>query len=56
MLDNIQKEINFVFREYNVTASIGISSFPKIKNYEELIKKADKKMYEAKKSGKNQIR
>ncbi len=56
MLEKIQKEINFVFREYEVSASIGIASFPKIKTYDELIKTADKKMYEAKKDGKNKIR
>lgn len=55
MFENIQKKINNAFKEYNVTASIGISYFPEVKTYEELIKEADNKMYKSKKEGKNKI-
>ena len=55
MFEKIQKEINFLFKEYKVTASIGIASFPEIRDYEEIIKEADKKMYKSKKDGKDKI-
>ncbi|OCA88779.1 sensor domain-containing diguanylate cyclase [Pseudobacillus wudalianchiensis] len=42
--------------QVNVSASIGISLFPKDGQHpDELIKKADQAMYEAKKAGKNQL-
>ena len=55
MFEEIRKKINKIFKQYNVTASIGISFFPEIKHFEQLIKEADNKMYKAKKDGKNQI-
>ena len=55
MFDKIKEEIDYFFKDYNVTASIGIAYFPEIKDYEELIKKADENMYKSKKSGKNKI-
>ena len=55
MFEKIQEEINYFFKEFNVTASIGIASFPEIKEYDKLIKEADKKMYKSKRDGKNRI-
>ena len=55
MFKKIQDEINYIFQDYGVTASIGIAYFPEIKDYEKLLKEADEKMYKSKKSGKNKI-
>ena len=55
ILTKIQEDIEKAFKKYNVTSSIGVAFYPEIKDYNELIKKADEKMYEAKKSGKNRI-
>ena len=55
MFEKIQQNINYIFKDYGVTASIGISYFPEIKDYEKLLKEADEKMYKSKKDGKNRI-
>lgn len=55
ILGKIQSDINSVFRHYNVTCSIGVAFYPEIKEYEELLKTADTKMYNSKKEGKNKI-
>lgn len=40
----------------NITVSIGVSSYPNpVKNYNELIEKADEALYEAKKAGRNRV-
>ena len=39
----------------NITASLGVVSYDRERNFKELIDKADKAMYKAKKSGKNRV-
>lgn len=54
ILQNIQKPFKLNDYEISLTASIGISAFPKTgRSYEELFKFADTAMYLAKDSGKN---
>jgi diguanylate cyclase (GGDEF)-like protein len=56
VLNTILKKIETTFRRFDVTASIGGVVFPKEgQTYEELLKKADKKMYQAKESGKGKV-
>jgi len=56
VLNTILKNIETTFKRFNVTASIGGVIFPKEgQTYEELLKKADKKMYKAKESGKGKV-
>jgi len=55
ILENIRNEINKFFKEYEVTASIGIASSKEAKNYEELLKLSDKRMYKSKRDGKNKV-
>ncbi|GIW66887.1 MAG: hypothetical protein KatS3mg095_0785 [Candidatus Parcubacteria bacterium] len=40
---------------FNITASLGVVTYDKEKNFRELIDKADKAMYKAKKAGKNRV-
>ncbi|MBZ4683505.1 MAG: diguanylate cyclase [Fusobacteriales bacterium] len=52
----IRKNVeHYDFNEFNVTISGGISTFTKNDNSYSLIDKADKKLYEAKKNGRNKI-
>ena len=55
ILENIRNEINKFFEDYKVTASIGIASSKEAKNYEELLKLSDKRMYKSKRDGKNKV-
>jgi len=55
ILENIKDEINKFFEDYKVTASIGIASSKEAKNYEELLKLSDKRMYKSKRDGKNKV-
>jgi len=55
ILENIKNGINKFFKEYEVTASIGIASNKEVKNYEELLKLSDKRMYKSKRDGKNKV-
>ncbi len=55
ILKKIQEDIKNMFKKYKVTVSIGVAFYPEIKNYDQLIKAADKKMYEAKYGGKDKI-
>lgn len=45
----------FKNKKINITVSIGVAEMTNEKNIEELIDKADKAMYQAKKSGKNRV-
>ncbi len=45
----------FCTQELKVTISIGVSEYNKKENMYDLIKKADEKLYEAKKSGRNKV-
>ncbi|TDT68107.1 PAS domain S-box-containing protein/diguanylate cyclase (GGDEF)-like protein [Hypnocyclicus thermotrophus] len=52
----IRKKVEkYNFEEFNVTISGGIATFSKEDNSYSLIDKADKKLYEAKKNGRNKI-
>jgi diguanylate cyclase (GGDEF)-like protein len=52
----IKKSINYNNQEFNITASFGICTMnDKNMTFEELIKCADEKLYEAKNSGRNRI-
>ncbi|MEO1927294.1 MAG: GGDEF domain-containing protein [Nautiliaceae bacterium] len=55
LFQEIINEIKKVLRIYHLTASVGISYYPEIKEYKELLKTADEKMYEAKRKGKDRI-
>ena len=56
LLDNINKPFNIEGHELFITASIGISLFPKDgKTVDELLQNADAAMYYAKENGANQI-
>ena len=51
---NIQKEIVPIYKEFQLSASIGISTYPQDgSSVQELLKSADKAMYAIKKRGKN---
>lgn len=53
---NTRKKIeNFVFSGLKLTSSLGVLSYHKEKSLEELVDKADKLMYQAKRKGKNQV-
>jgi diguanylate cyclase (GGDEF)-like protein len=54
---NIEKNIiNYEGNEMNITCSIGLAKFLETDTLETAIKKADEALYEAKKSGRNQIK
>ena len=56
LLEKIKKKINMYLQEYKIGASIGGAFFPKeASSLDELLIKADQKMYESKRKGKNQI-
>jgi len=55
IFEEIRKEIEEKFKEYNVTASIGIASSKEVNSFEELLRLSDKRMYKSKYSGKNKI-
>jgi len=55
LFKEIIEEIRKVLNVYNITASVGIAYYPEIKNYNDLLKVADERMYEAKRRGKNSI-
>lgn len=52
-IENMELETNG--KKLNITASLGIITYTDEKSLEELIKKADKAMYEAKQQGKNRV-
>jgi two-component system cell cycle response regulator len=56
--ERVRKGIQKI-REYNITVSIGVSSFPETINIpspEKIIKSADKQLYKAKNSGRNCVK
>ncbi|NPA10751.1 MAG: GGDEF domain-containing protein [Epsilonproteobacteria bacterium] len=56
LLHQLLEEIERVFKKYNVSISVGVSFFPsESKNFGDLIRLADERMYIIKKSGKNGI-
>jgi len=56
ILESLEKSFDIYGSNYNISASIGISHFPKDAiEQDELIKHADIAMYEAKESGKNAV-
>ncbi len=50
-----KKKIDFQGSQFNFTASFGISSLSKEQSIEQLIDKADRALYQAKKLGKNRV-
>lgn len=52
-IENMELETNG--KKLNITVSLGIITYTDEKSLEELIKKADKAMYEAKQQGKNRV-
>jgi len=56
ILNIIEDEIKDTFKYFKVSASIGGVVFPdEAKNYKSLLKKADKKMYKIKETGKGRV-
>jgi len=55
LFTKIENQIQNYFKEYNVTASIGISFSDEENNYEKLLKIADSRMYISKENGKATI-
>jgi len=55
IFEEIRKEIENNFKDYNVTASIGIAYSKEGESFEELLKISDKRMYKSKYSGKNKV-
>jgi len=56
VLENIEDRIKEIFKEYEVSASIGGVIYPDVTDdFEELVKIADKVMYEVKENGKGRI-
>jgi diguanylate cyclase (GGDEF)-like protein len=51
----IEDKVKKIFKEYNISASVGIAEFPEIKDPKELLKMADKNMYKAKQAGKGRV-
>lgn len=50
-----KSELKYRNRKIKLTISIGVTSYKKEKSLEELINKADKRMYMAKREGKNRV-
>jgi diguanylate cyclase (GGDEF)-like protein len=56
IIEETEFEKQHVFPDGNLTVSIGVSSFPDDSHAaEELVRKADAAMYQAKRNGKNQV-
>jgi diguanylate cyclase (GGDEF)-like protein/PAS domain S-box-containing protein len=56
VLSRIAEPVNMEGREFYLTASIGVSGYVRGQSSEELIRRLDKAMYSAKRSGKNRFR